>query len=68
MIDPAELKIEIWPPRDRGGQHVAIIYTGVKITHIPTGTEAMSNMARSQHKNRAIAMEMIECALTHPWS
>lgn len=35
MVDPADLKIEIWPPRQsRGGQHVGTGPYGVKVTHI----------------------------------
>lgn len=66
MIPPAELKIEVWPPRDRGGQHVGVTSRGVKIEHIPTGTVAIVTEARSQHINKAIAEEMILCAITHP--
>ena len=68
MIPPEELKIQVWPKRQTGGQMVTIRSTGVKVTHIPTGTKAVCDMARYQHANRAIAIEMIEQALTHPWS
>jgi len=63
---PPECQVEIWPPRiGVGGQTVGIT-TGVKITHIPTGTEAFCNVGRSQHVNRMIAADMMISALTHP--
>lgn len=65
MIDPADLKVEAWPPRDKGGQHVGTV-TGVSVTHIPTGITATVNTDRSQFRNREIAMDMILTALTHP--
>lgn len=67
MIDPADLMIEIWPPRQSpGGQHVGTGPSGVRITHIPSGTIACVDTDRSQHINRTIAMDMILSALTHP--
>lgn len=41
-------------------------YQGVRIVHIPTGTEVKYSAHRSQHVNRAIAMDMLLAALTHP--
>jgi protein subunit release factor A len=66
MIDAEHLKVEVWPPRERGGQHVGITSSGVKITHLPTDTVAISMLSRSQHKNKMVAMDMILTALTHP--
>lgn len=67
MIDPADLKVEHWPPRqDRGGQHVGPGPSGVKVTHLPTGIEAFVDIGRSQFVNREIACDMILAALTHP--
>lgn len=67
MIPPEHLKVSTYPERPKGGQHVGIDY-GVKIEHIPTGIIAIVNTGRSQHKNRAIAMDMILAAITHPWA
>ncbi len=67
IIPPEELKLEIYPlPRNVGGQHVGSGPTGVKITHLPTGTIAIVENGRSQHINRLLAIHMLECALTHP--
>lgn len=64
MIDRAHLKIEPYPTRERGGQHVGTGPSGVKITHIPSGLVAISTEARSQHRNREVAMNMILGGLT----
>lgn len=67
LIAPEDLRVETWPPRqDRGGQHVGAGPGGVKVTHVPSGIEAMVSIGRSQHVNRMIAVEMIEAAITHP--
>lgn len=66
MIDAAHLRIEVWPPRQIGGQHVGTGPCGVKVTHLPSGMEAVSVSERSQHRNKAIAMAMIEGGLTSP--
>lgn len=58
-----DLLIEAYPGRRSGGQHVGIIGTGIRITHLPTSTIAACDMHRSQSKNKDAAMEMIEWAL-----
>lgn len=68
MIDPEHLKIEAWPPREnQGGQHVyPPSKSGVRVTHIPSGIQAVVEIGRSQHRNAKIAINMIEAAITHP--
>lgn len=66
LIKPEDVVITVWPPRKIGGQQCGGGHSGVKIVHIPTGTEAISIVGRSQHTNRAIAFDMILSALTHP--
>lgn len=46
-----------------GGQQVGTTYCGVKVTHLPTGIYAVCDYERSQHKNRTIAMRMVEYGL-----
>lgn len=46
-----------------GGQYAGMPATDIRVTHIPTGVMAQCGLHRSQHKNRQIAMEMIEWAL-----
>lgn len=64
MLDGDDIVVEVWPPRQRGGQHVGTGPHGVKITHLRYGLEAISTEHRSQHKNREIAAEMIVAAIT----
>lgn len=66
MIPHEDLKVELWPPREKGGQHVGTGPNGVKITHLPSGVYVCVDVGRSQHTNKLIAMDMIEAALTHP--
>lgn len=64
-IPPEHLKIETWPPR-AGGQQVGLTATGIRIKHLPTGLVAICDVGRSQHRNRAVAMDMILGGLTSP--
>lgn len=64
LLDWQDILVEIWPPRQKGGQQVGAGPNGVKITHLRYGLEAISTEQRSQHQNRAIAAEMIVAALT----
>ena len=50
-------------PDQRGGQHVAMRCTAVRIRHVPTGIEVVSRDERSQHGNRVKAMEMLREAI-----
>lgn len=67
MSEVKGLIIECWPPRQTGGQVVGSGPAGVRITHLPSGIQCIVNTERSQHKNKSIAMDMIESALTHPF-
>ena len=65
-MSDAEYVIEMWPPKAIGGQQVGMVSSGVKVTHVPSGMVAISPEGRSQHRNRQIAMHMIEGGLTSP--
>ena len=65
MIPPEELDISTYDPLPPVGQRVGV-RLGVKVVHIPTGTIAIVQTHRSQHKNKGIAVRMIEAALTDP--
>lgn len=58
-----DLRIETVNPTPKGGQHVGVITTRVRITHVPTGLVAECGAERSQMRNRNIAMAMIEYGL-----
>ncbi len=69
LIDAALLKIELiyrqtGTTERPGGQQAGAPAADVRITHIPSGIMAQCGACRSQYKNKMIAMEMIEAALT----
>jgi protein subunit release factor A len=65
MLKPEDLKIEPLRRRPPGGQHVGV-ETGIRVTHLPSGLTAECDSERSQHRNRAIALDMILGGLTSP--
>ena len=62
-INPADIRTDTFRSSGAGGQHVNKTESGVRFTHIPTGIVAASTQDRSQHKNRAIAMNMLKARL-----
>ena len=62
-INPADLKTDTFRASGAGGQHVNKTESGVRFTHMPTGIVVASTQDRSQHRNRAIAMDMLRARL-----
>ena len=62
-MNESDLKIESYPVVSPGGQHVGVVRSGVKVTHVPTGLIVISDCERSQLKNKNVAMGMIEYGL-----
>ncbi len=62
-VNPADLRTDTFRASGAGGQHVNKTESGVRFTHIPTGIVAASTQDRSQHRNRAIAMDMLKARL-----
>ena len=55
-IRKEDIRTDVFRASGAGGQHVNRTESGVRFTHLPTGTVAESTESRSQHKNREIAM------------
>ncbi len=63
QLNPSELRIDTYRASGAGGQHINKTDSAVRVTHLPTGITAECQDGRSQHSNKAKALQVLQARL-----
>lgn len=59
----AQCRVDTFRAGGPGGQHQNVTESGVRLVHLPTGVRASARKERSQHRNKALALERLRAKL-----